>query len=109
MTALPDRLQTYFAEHAVIPIVELAARAAHGLQHPETAYCKARKWKAAGVVARIHDLRHTTGMRPWMKGARSTISHSRPPRARRRSDQRRDLVRGWSGKSPTRSSDSLPP
>jgi integrase len=28
---------------------------------------KARKWKAAGVDARIHDLRHTTGMRTLRK------------------------------------------
>ncbi|MET4716296.1 integrase [Bradyrhizobium japonicum] len=41
-----------------------------GDRHPNTYYgigSNKRKWKKAGVDARIHDLRHTTGMRTLRK------------------------------------------
>ncbi|WP_316214343.1 site-specific integrase [Bradyrhizobium sp. SZCCHNR2032] len=66
----PQFVFTYVADKTWKKMPRTGAARVKGKRYPITyagftSYC--RKWKAHGVTARIHDLRHTTGMRTLRK------------------------------------------
>jgi integrase len=63
----PTHVWTFKAQRTLkIPKAKGGGERIKGQRYPITYYgmgSNKRKWKKAGVIARIHDLRHTTGMR----------------------------------------------